>query len=150
MYTAIQLASLTISALTLAYLIKYVRATDIIAQQSVQQVEATFRPAIVAFADPRGGLDDVPKLVNIGNGPAMEIEWFLSSLQHIKGTIPYLETARPEPCHLQAFSNMKPLFQPSERLPAIICKYKSISGVEYSSTSTYDVNNGAFSTTFQS
>lgn len=150
MDTAIQFASLTISALTMAYLIKYVRATDIIAKQSVQQVEATFRPAIVAFADPRGGLDDVPKLENIGNGPAMEIEWFLSSLQNIKGTIFYLETTRPEPCHLRALSDMKPFFQPSEKLPAIICTYKSISGAKYSSTSTYDVNSRVFSTTFQS
>ena len=144
----IQLASLTISAVTLVYLIKYVSATDIIARQSVQQVEATFRPAIVAITDPRDGLDGVPKLVNIGKGPAMEIEWFLSSLQNIKGTISYLETTRPEPYDLRAFSNMKPFFHPSERLPAIVCTYKSISGARYSSTSTYDINTGVFSTTF--
>jgi len=147
---AIQLLSLIISAATLVYLIKYVRATDVIAKQSVQQVEATFRPAIVAVTDPRDGLGGVPKLVNIGKGPAMEVEWFLSALQNIRGTIPYLETTRPSgPYSLQAFSDMKPLFHPSDKLPAIVCTYKSISGARYSSTSTYDVNTGVFSTTFQ-
>jgi hypothetical protein len=80
-------------------------------------------------------LDDVPKLVNIGKGPAMEIEWFLSTLQNIKGTIPYLETNRLGPYPLRGFSNMKPFFQSSERLPSIVCTYKSISGTTYSSTS---------------
>jgi hypothetical protein len=143
----IQLASLAISAVTLAFLIKYVRATEIIAKQSIQQVEATFRPAIVAVEGSRG-LDDLPRLVNIGQGPAIEVEWYLSTMANIHGTIPYLEPDRTDAYPLQQFADMRPFFQPSATLPAIICNYKSISGMNYSSASTYDINRGQFSTTF--
>ena len=44
----IQLASLVVSIVALAFLVKYVRSTEIIAKQSVHQGEATFRPAIAA------------------------------------------------------------------------------------------------------
>ncbi len=140
---AIQLVSLAISAATLYFLVKYVQATNVIARQSVQQVEATFRPALVAVAG--ASTADWPRLVNIGNGPAMEIEWHLSTMQALSGTITYLEVDRG-PYFLHQFSGMKPLYQPTPTLPAIICNYKSISGARYCSTSTFDVNRGEFST----
>jgi hypothetical protein len=143
MSIAIQFASLTISALTLYYLIKYVQATDIIARQSVQQVEAAFRPALVALVPL--SVDDSPKIVNIGNGPAMEIEWHLSTMESLCGTISYLEVNSAS-YSLQKVSGMKQFYHSSPSLPAIICNYKSISGAGYRSTSTYDVNRNEFST----
>jgi hypothetical protein len=106
MSTAIQVIALVISAVTLAYLIKYVGATEIIARQSIRQVEATFRPALVCV--PGRSLDEVPKLVNIGMGPALEIEWHLSST--IRDRIPYL-VPNLEPYALRYFPAMKLLFE---------------------------------------
>jgi hypothetical protein len=127
----IQLAALTISVVTLAFLIKYVRATEIIAKQSVQQVEATFRPAIVAV--PGMSLDHPPKLKNIGKGPAIEVEWYLSTMANIHGTMPYLEPDRTDPYPLHQFPQIQPMkafFQTTPTEPAIVCNYKSISGMK--------------------
>jgi hypothetical protein len=139
MSTAIQIIALVISAVTLAYLIKYVGATEIIARQSVRQVEATFRPALVCV--PGRTLDDGPTLVNIGRGPAMEIEWHFSTT---RDRIPYLVA---ELVHhpLRHFPGMKPLF---ETPMPIVFNYKSISGASYCSVCTYNVDRGEFSTTF--
>jgi len=68
----IELASLAVATIGLLYLIKYVRATESIATQSVNQSEAAFKPAVVVR--PGVSVDAPPKLVNIGNGPAMEFE----------------------------------------------------------------------------
>ena len=139
MSTAIQLAALVISAVTLAYLIKYVGATEIIARQSVRQVEATFRPALVCVPGP--SVNDGPTLVNIGMGPAMEIEWHLSTM---RDRIPYLVADRAH--HpLRYFPGMKPLFETT--LPIVI-NYKSISGASYCSVCTYNVERDEFSTAF--
>ena len=144
----IQLASLAISAVTLAFLVKYVRSTEIIARQSVQQVESTFRPAIVAQAG--RAVDDAPSLINIGKGPAIEVEWSVSTRPDMYGTIPCLELDRRDPYPLHQLAGMKPFFQatPALPVPAIICNYKSISGMTYSSASTYGIDRGQFSTTF--
>jgi hypothetical protein len=66
MSTAIQIIALVISALTFAYLIEYVEATEIIARQSFQQVEATFRPALVCVPGP--SVKDGPTLGEHWNG----------------------------------------------------------------------------------
>src|SRR5208283_2154227 len=60
-------ASLLVSALTLVFLIIYVRATGKIAKASVEQVEASFRPAIVAQSE-SGSVAAFPLLKNIGKG----------------------------------------------------------------------------------
>jgi hypothetical protein len=139
MSTAIQLIALVISVVTLAYLIKYVGATEIIARQSVRQVEATFRPALVCV--PGRGIDVGPTLVNIGMGPALEIEWHLSAT---RDRIPYLVADRAH--HpLRYFPGMKPLFETT--LPIVI-DYKSISGASYCSVCTYNVERDEFSTAF--
>ncbi|MGA8150433.1 MAG: hypothetical protein WB952_05745 [Terriglobales bacterium] len=58
---------------------------------SLEQVEAGSRPAVVAKAGP--GSLAAPFLVNIGNGPAIELKWSVSNSNHA-GTIPYLEAGQ--------------------------------------------------------
>jgi hypothetical protein len=47
--------SLIVATITLIYLVKYVRATETIADQSVNQSEATFKPAVVVRPGERMG-----------------------------------------------------------------------------------------------
>jgi hypothetical protein len=71
----IALGSLVVAIVGLVFLIIYVNATKVIATQSVLQTEAQSQPAVVAKAAP--GTSSGPILVNIGNGPAMELKWFV-------------------------------------------------------------------------
>jgi hypothetical protein len=87
--TWIALASLVVAIVTLRYLIVYVGATKTIAMQSIEQVEATFRPAIVAI--PGASTSGSPMLVNIGNGPALGLEWSIPNTKKC-GTMSYFAT----------------------------------------------------------
>jgi hypothetical protein len=78
MNTIIDALSLVISIATLGFLIKYVRATETIAKQSIEQVEAVFRPALVAQV---GLIDKPPSLVNVGIGTAVDIDWWNPKLE---------------------------------------------------------------------
>jgi hypothetical protein len=140
MDTVYQILMLAISATTLVYLIKYVRATNKIAQQSIRQVEATFRPAVVCI--PGHSVENVPRLRNIGKGPAIDVHWFLDEKHQDK--IPYLEPGN-EAFLLRSFEGMKPFF---ETIAPLVIQYKSISGAAYKSTCTYDVNRGDFAAVF--
>jgi hypothetical protein len=145
--TLFNILSLLISAATLGFLIKYVSATNTIAAQSIRQVEATFRPALVCI--PGGSMNDGPKLANIGKGPAIEIEWsYATTTELLQDRIPYLEPNRPEPSPLRYFPSVKPLFEPVTKPLRIILNYKSISGARYSSTCIYDIERDEFSTEF--
>jgi hypothetical protein len=66
-------ATFAISVVTLVFLIRYVRATDVIARQATLQVESLARPAIIVKVADR--VDDDPIILNVGNGPAIEIDW---------------------------------------------------------------------------
>jgi hypothetical protein len=139
MQTLIPLLSLLVSALALGYLIKYVKATEIIARQSVEQVEATARPAIVCVNGPR--------LVNLGTGAAFDVDWFIPTTGE-KGRIPVLRLERDLDSkageeagyfHVADFQDQGTL----------ICNYRSISGQVYSSVNVYSHRRDRFSTTFK-
>jgi hypothetical protein len=138
--------SLLVSGVTLFYLIKYVHATNTIATQSIRQAEATFRPALVCV--PSRNNENGPQLVNIGKGPALEIEWsYNTKTERLKDRIAYLEPGQP-PCLLRYFPSEKPLYEPAIEPATIFLNYKSISGTAYSSECTYDTARNEFRTKF--
>jgi len=90
--TIITLGQLVVGIFGLVFLIIYVRATKTIATQSVEQTEGQSRPAIVA--KPGSTATDAPMLVNIGNGPAIDLKWSIQpGKQH--DTVQYLEPQQP-------------------------------------------------------
>jgi hypothetical protein len=109
---------------------------------SLKQVEGAFRPAVVAMTV---NLSSSPRLVNIGNGPAVDIEWSIPN-SPLHGRVSYLE---PHTSEDLPFDGEKPLYEASAETPAIIeCTYRSISDWSYRSTNTFDIDRGAFTTTF--
>jgi hypothetical protein len=116
-------------------------------EASLQQVEATFRPAVVATAGP--SVSALPYLVNIGNGPAIEIRWSITNSK-LGGNISYLEP-RQEPYELNV-GGIKSLYnaalQVSSNTVSIECEYRSLSGRKYTSSNAYDFDKQRFSTTF--
>jgi hypothetical protein len=154
--------SLIVATITLIYLVKYVRATETIADQSLNQSEAAFRPAVVVKSG--GSVEAPPLLVNIGNGPAIELVWRVPD-SVIQGVVPYLEQRQDEKIAQKAIDSLRakvvearmmpsgPLKrQPTddELHPSVKCKYRSLSGRQYTSTSRYDYDLGQFITTFGS
>ena len=77
----LQLGSLILAVFTLAYLIKYVAYTKLIA-------EATSKPVVIAIRS--GVITNPPRLRNIGTGPALDVEWFVSGTKKA-GKISYIE-----------------------------------------------------------
>lgn len=137
----IGLGNLIIAAVTLYFLIVYVRATKTIAQQSIEQVEATFWPAVVVI--PGALVPDSPKIVNIGKGPALGVAWSMTSNPNLLGAFSYL---RPEETPSNLEFHGKYLYEDSGGV--ISCQYKSISGKEYSSVNRFDAVRNVFTTTF--
>jgi len=136
----IALANLIISAITLYFLIVYVRATKTIAQQSINQVEATFWPAIVIV--PGDLVSESPRIVNIGKGPALGVQWSMPSSVDLQGVFTYL---RPEEPRNLGFHG-KFLYEGDGGV--VSCHYTSVSGKKYSSISRFDAHKNVFSTTF--
>lgn len=139
MQTLIPLLSLLVSALGLGFLIKYVKATEIIARQSVEQVEAMARPAIVCVNGPR--------LVNLGTGAAFDVDYFIPNTGE-KGKIPVLRLERDLDSKAGEEAGY---FQVADFLDqgTLICSYRSISGQVYSSLNVYSQSRDRFSTTFK-
>ena len=112
------------------------------------QAEATLRPAIIATGG--NSTESSPRLENIGNGPAMELEWVLLD-GDMKGTTPYLQ---PDRWVQLPFDGIKPLFNagfkrgPDATTATIVCRYRSLSGVRYCSKCTYTFSRFEFTTTF--
>jgi hypothetical protein len=146
-------ASLAVAAVTLRYLIMYVKATKVIADQSVLQTEAQSQPAVVAKAATSAG----PTLMNIGNGAAMGLKW------HVPGTkrqdlIQYLEPGQTVTLDTSLTSELRGIGNKArmqgsgatdEQLyPLLICEYRSLSGMKYTSINRFDVDYTTFSTTF--
>ncbi len=143
--TLFNILSLIISAATLGYLIKYVNATNMIASQSIRQVEAAFRPALICV--PSRTMNEGPSVLNVGMGPALEIEWsYATSRELLQDRIASLEPNRP--LLLSQFPDVKPLYEPATKPPTIVLNYKSISGARYSSACTYNPPRDEFSTDF--
>ena len=76
----IQLGSLLVAAIGLRYLVRYVEYTKRIAEEAVNQTEASFKPAIIAL--PGQSTDADSKLRNIGRGPALDVEWRITGTDH--------------------------------------------------------------------
>ena len=149
MNTIINALSLIVSIVTLVFLIKYVRATETIAKQSREQVEAAFRPALVAVVV--GPVNKPPALVNVGTGTAVVIGWSILNSKH-SGTIPYLQSGEKMPL-VDLIEGMKPIYetgaQGGPEPPQIKCGYSSISGELYRSTSGFDLEDDSFTKTFE-
>jgi hypothetical protein len=129
-----QVGSLILAGVTLWYLIKYVRYTEMIA-------EATSKPVVIAI---RSGVITVPpRLRNIGNGPALDIEWSVSGTKKA-GKVSYLQpnTEHPLDVNLHAMENGAVMSGTNK--VAVICSYRSISGRKTTATSDYDFNTGEF------
>lgn len=136
---------LIVLIVTACFVYRYLKETEKLRLAAQAQVEATFRPAIIAIAD--GSLDRDPKLENIGNGPAVEVEWFLVR-GSLKGTLPIMLTHKPVDL---PFGGAKLLFLAAgnESIATIQCSYRSLSGHRYSSACTYNCDRSEFITTFE-
>ncbi|SPF34808.1 hypothetical protein SBA1_1340021 [Candidatus Sulfotelmatobacter kueseliae] len=93
MKTVIQLAALAVSAVTLFYLIKYVRATQVIAKSAIDQVEGMSKPCLILWGELRDGNDAILNMdgavgniiaaadhgsyvvKNIGSGVALNVQY---------------------------------------------------------------------------
>ena len=132
----------------MVFLVKYVRATEVIVRQSVEQVEAAFRPAIVAIVGP---INKPPLLVNVGTGTAVDIGWSIPNSNHI-GSISYLQAGERVQL-LELIEGMKPIYESGELGGAegaqIKCGYSSISGELYRSSCAFDLQENHFTTTFE-
>ncbi|MGA9042718.1 MAG: hypothetical protein WB421_19455 [Terriglobales bacterium] len=140
----IQLGSLTVAAVGLVFLIKYVRYTNVIA-------EATFKPAIIAIHE--GVITKPPELRNVGNGPALEVKWEMPQAKK-KGEISCIEPRKDskEPYFLDSIDLQK--LEPAAVVEGtnkrtIECSYKSISGKTYRCSAEYDYTRNQFTTTFR-
>ncbi|MGA8152749.1 MAG: hypothetical protein WB952_17500 [Terriglobales bacterium] len=145
LWAALQTALLVLSAILIGLYLIETRRLRIAAQQ---QVEASFRPAVVAVHD--GSIEKGPSLVNIGNGPAIEVEWHLLN-SSLKGDFPYLEPG----CKPQELgtNGMKGLYNAGiggkTEEARIECTYRSLSGWRYSSSNSYNLVHYKFATTFR-
>jgi len=126
----------------------YLYETRKMRKAAERQVEATFRPAVVITHS--GQTDRNPHIENIGNGPALEVRWRLVNSE-LTGTLPQLLPHQPTEL---PFGGVKPLYNaglrvgPDTETATIDCSYRSLSGLPYSSRSTYNLGRFEFVTTF--
>lgn len=122
--------------------LRYVVATNKLVRASQQQVESQALPAIVVKE--RG---KELELVNIGNGPALEIEWRFKDrgaapvfveLQKPIEALSYLEQRQTTPIALESKSLVR---------WELHCLYRSLSGARYVSVSVF-TEKGIFETNF--
>ena len=142
--TIVQDLLLFLSALLVGWYLVETRKLRIASQE---QVEAASRPAIVVKAQP--GTTAVPTVVNIGNGPAIDVQWSLTNSKWA-GSIPYLE---PDQAQALPMSEMKAIYhsavKTTSNTASIECSYRSLSGRSYSSSNAYDFDHERFITTFR-
>ena len=166
----IMLASLIVQIVTLCYLIKYVRATVGIQKAAVEQTKASqalvnvgheqtrvsqellkaaneqseglSKPVIFARSTRREQGLLVVSLINVGNGPALEIGGFV--LENIESPqerklafqwlVPYLEAHRDSDSRVAGAA-------PGLPRRSVECSYRSISGRMYVSSTQIDEQN---------
>lgn len=142
------LAQVLVLIVTAVFVYHYLQETKKLRLAAQSQAEATFRPAIIATGG--NSTESSPRLENIGYGPAMELEWALLD-SDMKGTTPFLQ---PEKWVQLPFDGIKPLFNaglkkgPEATTATIVCRYRSLSGVRYSSMCIYTFSRFEFVTTF--
>ncbi len=114
------------------------------------QVEAAFRPAIIISQ--KGSLDASPTLENIGNGPALEVRLTMTDSSYSE-SVAFLRLNDPRELKMPG---MKPVYEAGSRsetsgrpaVTRIICRYRSLSGKSYSSTSVFTPDSPEFVTSF--
>jgi hypothetical protein len=128
----------------------YLHETRKMRKAAEAQVEAAFRPAVIVWHG--GSLESSPTLENIGNGPAMEVNWALSD-SDLSGNLAFL----PKDQRRQmGMPGIKPVYEAGSRAESsgrssvvcIKCSYRSLSGKQYFSTSTFSLDSAQFVTTF--
>jgi hypothetical protein len=142
----IQIGSLIVAVLTLFYLIQYVGYTKTIAKEAGNQSEATFKPAVVVTQT--GIITNPPRLRNIGNGAALDVEWTITGTKK-RQIISYLEAGQDSealPFDLQKLEHAA--VESGTNKVSIRCSYRSIAGRTYISVSTYDFEKNRFSAAF--
>ena len=125
--------------------LRYVVATNKLVRTSQQQLESQSRPAIVVKEK-----GDKVELVNIGNGPAIEIEWRFED----RGTQPIFTNNPKEPIESLAYLEQQQTAHTGLDERSLVqwelhCLYRSISGARYASVSAF-TDNGIFVTCFHS
>jgi hypothetical protein len=144
--TYIEAGGLLVSVVTLLFLIIYVRATKGIEKAANEQSEGLAKPVIVVESSGvnssveailSGGLfseigDGGVRLINIGTGPALWLEWSATGKRYSDkgpcgsaGFVPYLTPGQPIPagCSRGFVSGLSFL--------TVECKYRSLSGTHY-------------------
>ena len=122
----------------------YVVATSKLVRSSQEQIESQSRPAIVVKEK-----GEQLELVNIGNGPALQIEWQLKP----SGTAPtFSESQKP----IEALSyledgqtNFIAVKGITLTVKELHCLYRSLSGMRYVSVSAF-TEKGTYDTQFHS
>jgi hypothetical protein len=131
----IQFGSLIVAGVTLVYLIKYAGYTKVIA-------EATSKPAIIATRT--GVITNPPRLRNIGNGPALDVEWSVSGTK-IAGRISYIEPGtESDPLDVNLSTLEHGAVMSGTDKVTISCSYRSLTRRKARSVSEYDFVRGVF------
>ena len=120
--------------------LRYVVATNKLVRVAQRQVESQSQPAFVVAEK-----DGKVQLVNIGTGPAIEVEWRFKD----RGTPPVFIDSKEPIESLSYIENSAPIDLQSESLVKweLHCLYRSISGARYVSVSAFN-ENGIFATRF--
>src|ERR1700730_13246271 len=111
---------------------KLVRSSQEQVRASQEQVESQSRPAIVVKE-----AGNQFELVNIGNGPALEIEWRLKE----RGTAPVFAESQNPIAALSYLESRQTKFIAQQSISLVKgelhCVYRSLSGRRYLSVSTF-------------
>jgi hypothetical protein len=146
--TFIQIGTFLLSAAGLFFLIKYVGYTKRIAEESINQSEAAFKPAIIVYR--AGSMGTAPKLRNIGVGPALDVEWKILGTNY-SGKFDFV-LAGDTTFSLPVTGGIRPLVDGALKLGqekgVIKCNYRSISGRSYESLTTFELEMERYSTAF--
>lgn len=134
-------------AVTAVFVYRYLKETEKLRIAAQQQVEAGFRPAVIAVHD--GSLQEGPSLVNIGTGPAIDVEWRVAG-SRLQGMHRYLEPGcGPKELGIDGMRGLYSVGAASKTEDVRIeCTYRSLSGWQYSSCSSYNLVHSKFTTTF--
>lgn len=106
-----------------------------------EQSEGLSKPAVTVLrlkrqgGNVQGKIAWILELKNIGNGPALSLRWKLTcDRSALDGTIPFME-AGSEPSPIWTAQTDAPAGQVS---PIVECSYRSLSDIEYVSTTKVD------------
>lgn len=136
---AVAVLSLAVAGAALFYLIRYAGYTREIA-------EANFKPAVIAIHT--GTITTPPRLRNVGNGAALDVEWSITGTKK-HGEISCVEAGKEsELLNVDLHSLEHGAVMSGANKVSIRCSYRGISGKKYGSVNEYDFEGGRFSSAF--